>query len=522
MSEFKENIDITDEIRANNYVLRCCKVSALTLIIVWVLNELGIFTIEKNLLRLTAVLGCFFMLSPFLITKVYGLEKKWIKYVIVTSYVMFVFSVNCLITYHVYIIWGLPFFMVARYRNKKVFRYVHILCVVLVFISVIIAYRFGLADMNMVALTQGPFQKFGEIVEVPITPLAQNIINVLLFFAFPRALLVTVYAGLGKNLVSDVVGMENEKNVLINNNEKLLNDVLFTAQNVKIGVDKGNVYINELELLTEETMNIYKKISDGNMNNQSSVKKQADLSLNITEMIEQVVDKTNNAINVSSKSIEELDSSKESMNVLKKKSERVLTFNEDVLKVIMEFVEKVRNVKNITAGKNEISEQTNLLSLNASIESARAGEAGKGFAVVADEIRKLADDTGILTKNIENIVKELEGGALKATKVVGQVVEAINEENVTIDETMYKFESMNNEIQTLDINMKDIIDRTKKVVDYNAIIMEHIDNLNKSSLEVTEYIKEALELSENNREKTKDTKTVMNDLLDVVNELATN
>ena len=160
-----------------------------------------------------------------------------------------------------------------------------------------------------------------------------------------------------------------------------------------------------------------------------------------------------------------------------------------------------------------------MLSLNASIESARAGEAGKGFAVVAEEIRKLADETGILTKNIDNIVKELENNALKAENVVNEVTKAIDEENSTIDMNMDKFENMENEIKVLDGDMKEILLRIKDVVDYNNVIMKHTSDLTLATQEVTTCIEKALIINEDNKEKTHDTKVVMDDVLQVVSGL---
>ncbi len=70
--------------------------------------------------------------------------------------------------------------------------------------------------------------------------------------------------------------------------------------------------------------------------------------------------------------------------------------------------EKAAGISTIVTTINRVADQTNLLSLNAAIEAEKAGDAGLGFGVVASEIRRLADQTGYATMDIEQIVKEMQ------------------------------------------------------------------------------------------------------------------
>lgn len=321
-----------------------------------------------------------------------------------------------------------------------------------------------------------------------------------------------------------IIKHNNEKMNTINTanlkTQQMMEDMLSTAENVRVGVKEGQGIITELDKATESSNMIFARIAEGNTSNATSIEVQTEMTMKITELIDRVASDTSEAKITTNESVEGLNRSKKSLKDLKDKSADIINVTKNVLNAIDTFVNNVRDVKKITAGIADISDQTNLLSLNASIESARAGEAGKGFAIVAEEIRNLSDETANLTTNIGEIAKTLENDALKAQQLIDKVAESIKSENKTIDSTMENFNDMEVKINNLGRDMDNILVSTTDVVKYNNEVMEHIEQLSAETEEVTAFIEEALELNKKNKEKTDNTYNIMNSLSETVDKLA--
>jgi methyl-accepting chemotaxis protein len=164
---------------------------------------------------------------------------------------------------------------------------------------------------------------------------------------------------------------------------------------------------------------------------------------------------------------------------------------QDVAADIQEIAKESEGLLEINAVMENISSQTNLLSMNAAIEAAHAGEAGKGFAVVADEIRKLAENSSEQSKTISTVLKKIKAAIDKITHSTNDVLK--------------KFELIDQEVKIVAEQEENIRNAMEEQGQGSQQILESISLLH----EVTQQVKGgSIEMLEGSTEVIKESKNL--------------
>ena len=189
------------EKKANEYSLRYIVRSMFVLFFMWILNELNIFIVDKELLRYAAAITIPFWMIVVMLVEICGTHKKWAKYVILAAEVIGVAIIYIFISYHVILVIPLPFLMAANYQLRRVTVFTYVVSVICICIAVILNYQYGLCDMNMVIFSNSVVWDYGNKIVQEVEPLSlNNATKILLYFAFPRCLILTLYAKIASNI----------------------------------------------------------------------------------------------------------------------------------------------------------------------------------------------------------------------------------------------------------------------------------------------------------------------------------
>lgn len=144
---------------------------------------------------------------------------------------------------------------------------------------------------------------------------------------------------------------------------------------------------------------------------------------------------------------------------------------EELKAAIEEINECSRQVTEVLASIEDIAEQINLLSLNASIESARAGEAGRGFAVVAEQVKKLAEESQVAVGHTAELINKTVESVNKGTAIADEAAESMVEVTMGAKESTDRVsgivEKLKGEVQSI-MQLNDSINSVASIVDNNS------------------------------------------------------
>lgn len=162
---------------------------------------------------------------------------------------------------------------------------------------------------------------------------------------------------------------------------------------------------------------------------------------------------------------------------LSSKSKATYEITQEVVGDIKELELQSHTITDFISTINEIAAQTNLLSLNASIEAARAGDAGKGFAVVAEEIRKLADQTLKASGQIQKIVSGILVKTQNTVLTAGKADDIVKSQTLALTDTISIFEEINNQAAGLINNLNNISEGVKGIEEAKEDTLEAVRNI---------------------------------------------
>ncbi|MFW5828144.1 MAG: methyl-accepting chemotaxis protein [Alkalispirochaeta sp.] len=287
-------------------------------------------------------------------------------------------------------------------------------------------------------------------------------------------------------------------------------------ESVKSAVSKADALKDGLASGTSESASALNEIShniDGLTKEFERLNSMVDQSWNsITDINGRIKTLTGNigeqkqVIGESASSVEAMNTSIQQVNRLSQDRRETA---ESLVQVILEGGEQIQStndiIDSVTAEVddileiieiiNAVAEQTNLLSMNAAIESAHAGEAGKGFAVVAEEIRKLAESTSENAAQIDRLLKSITGKMRDAREASQAGATTFDQVSSDVELFRTAMKEITENMDQLSHSSGSVVDTTKQISAITKSVDEAATEIAGSSQQITNAMEDAGSLS---------------------------
>lgn len=308
----------------------------------------------------------------------------------------------------------------------------------------------------------------------------------------------------------------NELGILSRSFNKLtekMSGILVTVTEFTTKVVEGSGRLNGIAGDIDGTHQSVERIAQGTQDQTKDARNVVDRAADLEEKFRELQKKSSVLLNNARDTMKSGQQGVKSVTGLKNSNTVTERKMEESYTNIMKLDAHSRRISGIITTINEISEETQLLSLNASIEAARAGEAGRGFMVVAESIGKLASDSQSATQDIEEIIKELCGEIVSTVENIEEIRQDIQKQTEMVHfveesfgnfqslaqitkESVGEMETLIAEMQELDHAMVEAADRIQDVSQNTADVTQNIaDSMQEQVSEIQRVAQQVYALS---------------------------
>lgn len=476
----ENNILDMNEKEANKLAAQITALTISFLVLVYILNVLGIFIVPQVPMTIAMGTATLLLLIPAFLVLFLKQYDAWVKYVIVTACTLMVSVTSLLLSWHVILLFIYPIAIASLYFSRKLSWYAVVLSLLLFFISQYGSlYMDGVADKNL-----------------------KDAYSMIIYGIVPRSIellaLSLIFIRLShrtKTLLQNVVGAQEQKetlNYIMTITDKSYQVANVLSKSVKELLEATGNAITTNENITKMTGNIV----DDSKQTIRYVEEAGSVVSDIVSDLKLIADDNVKISDVSQETKRLTNSNTINM---KNAAEGIRQIDDAAKKskdIILKLGEKSYEIVNIAQIIKSIAESTSLLSLNASIESARAGEHGRGFAVVATEIRILAEQSQQAAGNIAELIQTVVADTMEAVNAIDYNAKLVEKGLALINKADQSSAEVSDSIQKVNAIATNAATLSSTVAKNGDKINSAVEGISKLTVESMERLKGILQSSE--------------------------
>lgn len=451
-----------NETSANLAVAKVMRVSAIVLTVVFILNIVGIFIVDMTQMTIAYISGMILLLVPTLVSNL--LKKSgegWVKYLYVTCAVIFTGILTVIMPKHSILLYVYPIAISSLYFSGKLNIFSTVFTIIVVSVAQLISFYIPCdKDAN--------FTDFKGVTLFGIFPRAMILFAIAMIFTM---LCKRTTALLGSLMSAEQQEQLREKSAEISNT--LVAAVTEMDEISAHSAESGKNAAAESEHVLRD--------SEANAEHIKSVGENMSA---ISENLKDLNDRSCEIERLLQRSGEVTAENDSSLSVAESGMREIFNRTDESLKTIESLSAQSKRISEIVKMIEDISLQTDILAINASIEAAHAGEAGKGFSVVSEEI-------GVLSAKTKNSAGEITAIISQFTKDIASAVSSMEQNYTLTREGMENMELIKSSAEKLSRSNNEISENV-------GYITELISRVAKSGDEVTNRLADVSENISNN------------------------